>query len=270
MRSAAPTVRIRPVISKAGPRRLLDLTWALVVREIKGQYRRSLLGPFWAILQPLFYMLIFTFIRSVLSISSEGMPYVIFTYSALVPWTFFSNAVSRCGPSVYSNAPIVKKSSFPREIFPASMVAARLVDFGASFLILVGMMIWFRVPVEWSLLWLPVLVILTTLLALGLGLGVAAIGTFKRDTAFALPFVMQFWLLLTPTMYPLSNVPQRMQFIYRLNPMVGIIEGFRDVIVKGVAPDLHLLAISLIGIVVVWVVTWPFFRSVSRYFADVL
>jgi lipopolysaccharide transport system permease protein len=240
------------------------------MRELTGRYRRSLLGPAWAVIQPLFYMVIFTFIRGVLNITSEGVPYVIFTYSALVPWTFFSNGVSRCGSSVSSNAGIVKKIAIAREVFPVAGLVVSLFDLLISSLILVAMMIWFRVSVGWSLLWLPVLVLLTALLALGVGLGVAALGTYKRDVMLALPFLMQFWLLATPTMYPLGNVPERWQFLYTLNPMVGLIEGFRRVVVKGVAPDLGLLAVSLLGIVAVWLVAWPLFRYMSQYFADVL
>jgi lipopolysaccharide transport system permease protein len=176
-----------PVDPRAEFQRFLNLLWALVMRELKGRYRRSLLGPAWAIIQPLFYMVIFTFIRGVLNISSEGVPYVIFTYSAPVPWTLFSNGVTRCGPSVSSNAGILNKIAIAREVFPVADVVVSLVDFFISSLILVGMMIWFRVPVGWSLLGLPVLVLFTVLLALGVGLGVAALGTYKRDIIFALP-----------------------------------------------------------------------------------
>jgi len=270
MKSTAQAVYIRPIDRKAEFQRFFNLLWALVMRELKGRYRRSLLGPAWAIIQPLFYMVIFTFIRGVLNISSEGVPYVIFTYSALVPWTLFSNGVTRCGPSVSSNAGILKKIAIAREVFPVADVVVSLVDFLISSLILVGMMIWFRVPVGWSLLWLPVLVLLTALLTLGVGMAVAALGTYRHDIIFALPFLMQFWLLATPIMYPLGNVPERWKFLYSLNPMVGIIEGFRQAMVKGMAPDLGLLAVSLLGIVVLWLVAWSLFRYMSQYFADVL
>ena len=266
----AKATYIRPVDQRAEIQRFFNLLWALVIREIKGRYRRSLLGPTWAFLQPLFYMVIFTFIRGVLNISSERVPYVIFTYSALVPWTFFSNAVTRCGPSVSSNAGILKKMPIAREVFPVSGVVASLIDLFISSIILVGMMIWFRVPVGLSMLWFPLLVLLTALLALGVGLAVAAVGTYKHDIIFAMPFLLQFWLLATPTMYPIGQVPERWQFLYSLNPMVGVIEGFRTVLVKGMPPDLGLLTVSILGIVVIWVVAWPLFRYVSQYFTDVL
>jgi lipopolysaccharide transport system permease protein len=270
MKSEAGPAYIRPIDHGAELRRFFNLLWALVMRELKGRYRRSLLGPAWAILQPLFYMVIFTFLRGVLDISSEGVPYVIFTYSALVPWTFFSNSVIRCGPSISSNAGILKKIAISHEIFPLAGMVTSLVDFFISSLILVGMMIWFRVPIGICMLWLPVLVLMTGLLALGVGFGVAAVGTYKHDILFAMPLLMQFWLLATPIMYPIGRVPERWQFLYSLNPMVGIIEGFRRTIVKGMGPDLGLLLISLVSVVVLWAVAWPLFRYMSQYFADVL
>lgn len=270
MKSKTEALYLRSGKSINDTNRFLSLLWALVMRELKGRYRRSILGPAWAILQPLLYMLIFTFIRGVLNISSEGVPYVIFTYSALVPWTFFSNAVSWCGPSVIGNGGILKKVAIAREVFPAASVTTSLVDLLIASVILIAMMIGFRVPVGWPLLWWPVLVLLTALLALGVGLGVAALGTFKRDIIFAVPFVMQFWLLATPIMYPLGKVPPKWHFLYSLNPMVGLVEGFRSVMVKGLSPDLGLLSISLLGIVLVWLCAWPLFRYLSQYFADVL
>jgi lipopolysaccharide transport system permease protein len=250
--------------------RFFNLLGALVIREIKGQYRRSFLGPAWALLQPLFYMVIFTFIRGVLNISSEGIPYVLFTYSALVPWTFFSNAVTRCGPSIMQNAGIVKKMDLPRLVFPTAAVSTSLFDLFMSGIILIGMMFWFHVPLSWAILWLPILIFLIALLALGIGMLIAAVGTYKRDIVFATPFLMQFWLLATPIMYPLNSVPERWQQLYLVNPMVGLIEGFRGVLVKGSPPELSLLLMSVLGIVLIWVIAWPFFRVMSQYFADVL
>jgi len=270
MKSEPKAGYIRPTDPAVEMRRFFNLLWALVMREWKGRYRRSLLGPAWAFLQPLFYMVIFAFLRGVLDISSEGVPYVIFTYSALVPWTFFSNAVTRCGPSVASNAAVLKKMAISREVFPLAGVVTSFIDFVISSVVLVGMMIWFRVPVGASLLWAPLLVLLTAFLAFGVGLAAAAVATYKHDIIFAMPFLLQFWLLATPIMYPLGRVPGRWVFLYKLNPMVGIIEGFRTTIIKGTAPDLGLLIISLASGVAVWVVAWPLYRYVSQYFADVL
>ena len=263
-------VYIRPKNFTGELSRFVNLLWALVLREFKGRYRRSLLGPAWAILQPVLYMVIFTFLRGALEIPSDGVPYVIFTYSALVPWTFFSNAVMRCGPSVASNAPVLKKVAISREVFPLAGVVTSFIDFIIASIILAGMIVWFRLGLGMALFWLPFLVGLTAFLAFGVGLAVAAIGTYKLDIIFAVPFLMQFWLLATPIMYPLSKVPDRWRFLYSLNPMVGIIEGFRTVIVKGVTPDLSLLLVSAVGAVLFWILAWSFFRYTSQYFADVL
>jgi len=255
---------------RAELQRAVHVVQALIIREFKGRYRRSLLGPAWAIIQPVAYMVIFTAVGHALNISSEGVPYLIFTYSALVPWTFFSNAVSRCGPTIYFKAAIIRKIALPREVFPLAEVIGSLVDFLVAALILLALMLWFRTPVGWPLLWSPLLVLLTILLATGIGFAVAALGTYQFDTVFALPFLMQLWMFATPVMYPLHSVPADWQRWYRLNPMVGIIEGFRGILVEKRPPDLSLLGWSILGIVVVWILAWPLFRFTSQYFADVL
>lgn len=250
--------------------KFVNLLSALNVRELKGRYRRSILGPAWAIIQPLLYMVVFTFIKGVLKISSEGVPYSIFTYSAIVPWMLFSNGIIRCGPIVMNNRAIIKKIALPREIFPISAMVTSFIDFLIASIILVGMMVWFKVPVTVHLLWLPVLVILTISLSLGIGLGIASVGTYKNDFLLGLPFLMQLWMLSTPIMYSIEEVPDRWLFAYKLNPMVGVIEAFRAILVKGMPPDLGLLLFSFIVALVIWIVMWPLFRYMSQYFADVL
>ena len=251
-------------------RQTLDLLLALVTRDIRARYRRSFLGPAWAILQPLVLMVLFTMLRGFVNIPSDGVPYVIFSYSALVPWTFFTNAVSFCGPSVAMNAGILKKISMSREVFPLAAVVTATFDFFMASIILVGMMIWFHVPLTLSALWVPVLLLITALLAFGVGMIIAAIGTFKRDFIFATPFLMQFWLYATPVIYPLSSVPDKWRALYMLNPMVGVIEGFRNVLLKGIAPPLDALGWSLATTAVVLIVAWPIFRGLSIYFADAM
>lgn len=252
------------------PWQLLDLTLALVVREFKGQYRRSLLGPAWAVLQPLAYLAIFLLLRGILEIPSDGLPYPLFALSALAPWIFFANAVTRCAPSVVANAGILKKVAAPKEVFPLAAMLAAFFDFLVAVGLLAVALLWFGAPLSWQLWWLPFLVLLTACLALGVGMAVAALGTFKRDIIFAMPFLMQFWLLATPVMYPLGAVPEGWRTLYFLNPMVGIVEGVRMVVVQGVAPDPGLVGLSCLGVALVWCVAWPLFRTVSQYFADVL
>jgi len=246
------------------------LVWALTEREFKGQYRRTLLGPTWAFLLPLVSLIVFLFLRRVLDIKTEGIPYPIFAYSALVPWTFFSNAVTRCGPSVFANAALLKKLAVRREVFPASGMLVSFVDLLFASPLLVGLMIWFKVPVNWTLLWLPLLLLLTGLAALGFGMILAAVGTYKRDVILGIPFLLQFWMLASPIMYSRSTVPQQWLVFYNLNPVVGLLEAHRNVLVRGTSPDLQLLGISLLGILAIWLIALPLFRYMSQYFADVL
>ncbi|MFH0912035.1 MAG: ABC transporter permease [Planctomycetota bacterium] len=270
MTSFPPAAYVHSEEPGSAARRFAELLRALVVRELKGRYRRSLLGPLWAVLQPLTYMALFVALRRMLGLASAATSDVIVLYSAMVPWTFFSGAVAHAAGSVLSNAPLVKKMAVAREVFPAAAVAVALVDFLIASLVLVGMMLWYRVPVGGSLLWLAVLAPLLSLLALGLGLGAVALGTLKQDVSFAVPFLMQFWLFATPILYPLERVPEAWRGVYVLNPMVGLIQGFQRVLTEGRAPDPALLGISAGMTLVVWALAWPLFRHLSQYFADVL
>lgn len=248
----------------------MNIIWSLAYRDITTRYRRSLLGPFWAVLQPLLLMVVFTFLRTVVDIPSDGIPYVIFSYAALVPWTFFTNAVNRASSSILANAPLIKKSPIAREIFPLAALATAFFDFCMSGIILAGMMFYFRVPIGVSLLWLPLLVLLTAALAFGIGMWVAALGCFRQDFIFAASFGLQLLLYATPVIYPVSSVPQAWHWGYRLNPMVGIIEGFRNVLIKNMPPDYTLLTLSLLMTSCVLILGWPIFRKCATYFADVL
>lgn len=249
---------------------LFNLFWALVTRDISSRYRRSILGPAWAVIQPLFMMVIFNFIKGFVEIPSDGIPYPIFSYSALVPWAFFTSAVSGCASSMLGNASLIKKMAVAREVFLFVAIVNAAFDMAMSSFILAGLMIWFQVPVNWSLLWLLPLLLLTGLLALSVGMVISALGTFKRDFIFATGFLLQIWLYATPIIYPLSSVPKQWSWLYILNPMVGILEGFRSVLARGQSPDLVLLAWALPGLVLAFIVAWPLFRFMSSYMADVL
>jgi len=239
-------------------------------RDVKARYRRSMLGPAWAIIQPLVYMVVFTLLRGVVKVDAGGIPYPIFTFAALVPWAFFTNAVTAAAPSVIGNASVIKKVGVPREIFPLVAVLTGLFDLLMSGAILAGLMVYYRITVGWALLWLPVLIALTALFAFGLGMIFAAFGTFKRDLVMAAPFLMQFLLFISPVIYPMNQVPERWRALYQLNPMAGLIEGFRNVLLHAQAPALGPLAWSCAGIAVVLLLAWPLFRWTSQYFADVL
>jgi len=248
----------------------LNLLWALMTRDVKARYRKSILGPAWALIQPLVYMVVFTLLRGIVKFSSEGIPYPIFTFAALVPWTFFSNAVVSSAPSVIANASIIKKIAVPREVFPLSAVATALFDLLMAGLVLAGLMLYYRVQVGWALLWLPALVAITALLAFGVGMFLASFGTFKRDLVMAAPFLMQFWLFVSPIVYPLSQVPERWRTLYMLNPTVGLIEGYRNVLLRAQSPPLEPLVWSAMATGLVLTLTWPLFRWISQYFADVV
>lgn len=265
------SLRAHAALDAGAWRRDLALLRALVVRDVTGFYRRSVLGPLWAVLQPLAYMGIFVFLRRVMSGGGgDVVSYAIATFSALVPWAFFSNAVVRSAPSIVANAGIIKKIAVTGEVFPAAAVVVSLLDLLiAAAILLVALVVTGR-PLGPSLLWLPLLTALAAALALGVGLGAAALATFRRDIVFGLPFAMQFWLLATPILYPLERVPGAWRLVYGLNPMVGITEGFRAALIEGASPDPGMLLASLAGIALVWALAWPLFRSVSRYFADVL
>lgn len=251
-------------------RAFLALLRGLVVRDIRARYRRSLLGPLWAILQPLILMVLFNMLHGILDIPSDGVPYVIFSFAALVPWTFFSNAVQRCGPSVSANAGLVKKMALAREVFPTAAVIAGLFDLAMAGLILFGMMVYYQTPLTAALLWLVPLIGIMALLAWGIGIGIASLATFKNDFLYASPFLMQLWMYATPVMYPLSSVPDRWRDLYKLNPTVGLIESFRTVLVFGEQPDLGLVGRAALSTLVICALTWPLFRRMSQYFADVL
>jgi lipopolysaccharide transport system permease protein len=250
--------------------RFATLLGALVVRDVTSRYRRSSLGMWWAFLQPLILMLLFNMLRGFVNIPSDGVPYLLFSYSALVPWTFFTNAVAACGPSIVTNAEVIKKIALPREVFPLAAVVATLFDFAMSSVLLAGMIVWFRVPLGLSLLWLPLLIVVMSTTAFAVGILLAGLGTFRKDFIFATPFLTQAWLFVTPVIYPLSTVPEKWQSLYILNPMVGIIEGFRNVLLKSAAPPWEPMATAVVITTVLLAVAWPLFRKLSAYFADVL
>ncbi len=250
--------------------RFFTLLGALVVRDVTSRYRRSSLGMWWAFLQPLILMLLFNMLRGFVNIPSDGIPYLLFSYSALVPWTFFTNSVAACGPSIITNADVIKKIALPREVFPLAAVAATLFDFAMSSILLAAMMVWFKVQIGWVLLWLPVLIVLMAATAFAVGILLAGLGTFRKDFIFATPFLTQAWLFVTPVIYPLSSVPEKWQSLYMLNPMVGVIEGFRNVLLKASAPPWEPMVSAVVVTTVLLAVSWPLFRKLSAYFADVL
>jgi lipopolysaccharide transport system permease protein len=250
-----------------------ELLYFLTWRDLKVRYKQTVLGVAWVVLQPLMMTVVFTVFLSVLvRTPSDGAPYPLFVYAGLLPWTFFSSAVTSSGGSLVGNAHLVTKVYFPRLIVPVASVAARLVDFAVAFVILVGMLAFYRVTPTWSLLLLPPLVLLATLLALGCGLLLSALNVKYRDIGIVLPIVIQLWMFVSPVVYPSRLVYERLGrwgWVYSLNPLVGILDGFRAALFGG-TPDRFALGVSVIFAVALLLYSAFAFRRVERTFADLI
>jgi lipopolysaccharide transport system permease protein len=234
------------------------------------RYRQTALGVIWVVMQPLLMTLVFTvFLGKLVRVPSDGIPYPLFAYAALLPWTFFTNAVSNSGNSLVSNAHLITKVYFPRIIIPASAVGGRLVDFFVSFVILIGMMIYYRAPVTTSILLIPVLAALITLFSLALGMWISALNVKYRDIGIALPVLMQLWMFVSPVAYPSSLVPEAWRWLYSLNPMAGIIEGFRNALF-GRDVEYSALVSATAATLILFVYSVYAFRRMEKTFADIV
>lgn len=247
-----------------------DLLFILIQRDIKIRYKQTVLGAAWAIIQPLLTMLIFAlFFGRLASLPSDGIPYPIFAYAGLLPWTFFSNAVTGSANSLVGNSNLITKVYFPRLIIPAATVAAGLVDFAIASVLLVGLMFYYKLSVTWNLLMFPALLTLTTLLAAGVGVWMSALNVKYRDVRYALPFVIQLLLFATPIIYPSSLVPENWRWLLQLNPLAGQIEGYRAAFF-GHAFDWTALGISVLVTFTVLICAAYNFRRMEKSFADII
>ncbi len=248
-----------------------ELLYFLVWREIKIRYKQTVLGGAWVIIQPLITMMIFTIIFSHFAkIPSDGIPYPIFAYTALLPWNYFASAFGRSGNSLLGDAHLIEKVYFPRLILPLCAVAAPLVDFLFSFVVLLGMIFWFGITPTWGVLALPFLLLLALLTALSIGLWLAPLNVRYRDVVHMIPFLIQIWMYASPVVYPVSMIPERWRLLYSLNPMVGVIEGFRWALLGKATAVFDVIAVS--GAVVL-LLLWGgaiYFRRTERTFADVV
>jgi lipopolysaccharide transport system permease protein len=245
---------------------LFFLTW----RDVKVRYKQTALGAAWAILQPLFMMIIFTiFFGRLAGVESAGIPYPLFALAGLVPWTFFSNSITASGNSLVGSANLITKVYFPRLIVPAAAMLAGLVDFLLAFLMLCLMMIYYRVVPTAQVLFLPLLVLLTALFGLGVGTWMSALNVKYRDVRFALPFVIQLWLFVSSVILPSSAVPQKWRWILMLNPMSGIIEGYRSALF-GLPFDWPALGMAFVLTILVLLYAIYSFGRVERSFADII
>jgi lipopolysaccharide transport system permease protein len=248
-----------------------ELLYFLTWRDLRVRYRQTVLGAFWAVVQPLMMMVVFTVVFGKFAkIPSDGIPYPIFAFVALVPWTFFAGALNRCIASIVGNNNIISKVYFPRLIIPLSAIFSGFLDFVISLVILLGMMVWFGFVPSWPIFALPLFLILALLTALSIGLWLAALNVSFRDIGHGIPFVIQLWMYASPVVYPVSIVPERWRVLYNLNPMVGVIEGFRWGLLGKESPDFGALAISTAGVLVLLLGGLVYFKRTERTMVDVI
>jgi len=246
---------------------VLFLTW----RDIKVRYKQAVLGIAWAVLQPLLTVLIFTVVFGVLlSTPSSDLPYPLFAFSALLPWQLFASALQRSSVSLVGNANLITKIYFPRLAIPLSSVFAALVDFGVSFLVLIGMMIYYQYWPGWNIFWLIPILIMVIFTALSVGLWLSAFNVQYRDVQHMVPFIILVWMYASPIVYPIDIIPEGIwRLLYGLNPMVGIIQGFRWALLGAEQPDLTML-ISIVVVIILLVSGLFYFRRMEKTFADIV
>ena len=249
-----------------------ELVFFMVWRDIKVKYKQTLLGMAWAVIQPVMTMLVFTFLFDrVAKVPTDGIPYPVFSFTALLPWGLFTVALNQGSRSLVAHNNMVTKIYFPRLILPMSSVFAGLVDFAIAFVILVGLMLYYRVTPAYNLLWtLPLFLLLALITALGVALWLSAVNVKYRDVNHALPFLTQFWLFITPVAYSSSVISERWQILYSLNPMAGVVNGFRWALLgTGNGPDVTLWISAIISILI-FISGLYYFRGMEKTFADTI
>jgi lipopolysaccharide transport system permease protein len=277
--AAAPPVPVKRIVPPGGVlswnlKELADyreLLYFLVWREIKVRYKQTLIGAGWAVVQPVATMVVFSlFFGRLAKIPSGGLPYPLFFYAALLPWTYFAGALTGATSSVVENQRVITKVYFPRVLLPLSAVFSGMVDFAIAFVLLIGMALYYRVtPGPW-LAFVPVFLLLAMLTAFGAGLWLAGLNALYRDVRYVVPFLVQFWLFASPVAYPSSLVPERWRAIYGLNPMAGVIDGFRWAVTGQNPPSAGLVAVSAAAVMVMLLAGLWYFRRVEATVADVV
>jgi lipopolysaccharide transport system permease protein len=248
-----------------------ELLYFLTWRDIKVRYKQAAIGAAWAVLQPLLTMVVFSVVfGALIRVPSDGLPYPVFAYAALLPWNFFAAALTRASGSLVNDASLITKVYFPRLLLPVSAVLSMTLDFGVAFLILLAMMGWYGIVPGVALLTLPLFLLLAFMTALGCGLWLSALNVNYRDIAQVTPFLVQIWLFITPVAYPSSIIPERWRALYGLNPMVGVVEGFRWALLGTAAPPGATILVSAAAVVVLFVGGVLCFRRLEPGFADVV
>ena len=248
-----------------------ELLYFLTWRDIKVRYKQTVLGAAWAIIQPFFTMVVFSlFFGRLAGIPSDGIPYPIFAYAALVPWSFFASGLNNSANSLVGSANLLKKVYFPRLAIPLSTVLAGVIDFALAFVVLLGMMLFYGMLPTVNIIWLPLLVLLALTTALGVGLWLSALNVQFRDVRYTIPFLTQFWLFATPIAYPSSLLAEPWRTLYGINPMVGVVEGFRWALLGTESAPGPIIIVSAVAAVGLLVSGAYYFRRMEKSFADVV
>lgn len=274
--SAVPVMRITPptrwwAVPFAELWEFRELVYFFVWRDIKIRYKQTAIGAAWAVLQPFLTMVVFTVIfGKFANIGSDGLPYEIFYYSALLPWMYFATALQNATNTIVENQRLITKVYFPRLALPLSSVLSGLVDFGVSFLMFIAMMAYYHIRPTPAVLWFPVFLLLAILTALGVGLWLSALNAIYRDVRYVMPFLVQFWLFASPVVYSSSRVPSKWRWLYGLNPMAGVIEGFRWSLTGHGQPPGRPMLISLGVVIAVLLSGVAYFQKMETAVADVV
>jgi lipopolysaccharide transport system permease protein len=248
-----------------------ELLYFLIWRDIKVRYKQTIIGCAWAIIQPFFTMVVFSlFFGWLAKIPSDGIPYPIFSYAALVPWMFFANGLSQSSDSLVGSANLIKKVYFPRLAIPTAAVLSGIVDFVLAFSVLLIMMFFYGIIPTWNIVWLPAFLILTLMTSLGVGLWFSAMNVQFRDIRYTVPFLIQFWLFSTPIAYPSSLLSEPWRTVYAINPMVGVVEGFRWALLGTNTAPGPIIIVSSMTAFMVLVSGAFYFRRMEKTFADVV
>jgi lipopolysaccharide transport system permease protein len=248
-----------------------ELLYFLVWRDVKVRYKQTALGATWAIIQPFLTMVVFSlFFGKLGKMASDGIPYPIFSFAALVPWTFFANGLTQASTSLVGSSNLIKKVYFPRLAVPIATVLSGIVDFGLSFMVLLAMMLYYRVVPTVNVLWLPVFLLLTLIASLGVSLWLSALNVEFRDVRYVVPFVVQFWLFATPIAYSSRLLPEPWHTLYGLNPMVGVVEGFRWALLGTNSRPGPMIAVSSLVALLILIGGAYYFRRMEKTFADLV
>jgi lipopolysaccharide transport system permease protein len=248
-----------------------ELVYFLIWRDIKVRYKQTVLGAGWAIVQPLFTMLLFSlFFGRLAKVPSDGIPYPLFSFTALVPWTYFASGLTQASNSLVGNSTLIKKVYFPRLAIPTAKVLSALLDFGLAFILLLGMTFYYRLHPSFRILWVPLFLLLAMVTALGAAFWLSALNVRIRDVEQTLPFLTQIWLFATPIAYPSSLLSQPWRTLYGINPMVGVVEGFRWALLGANTAPGPMLIVSCLVAVAMLVSGAFWFRRLEKTFADVL